>query len=93
MDALHCRARRFLHGLPGKSPTELHDAFYAEVIETGGTMLAPDFDEVMFFEITLYGSFAFGESEAELFRNWQRVARHDLDRPEPCSNLAGARAS
>lgn len=79
MQSQFSRAHQFLAGLNGKSETDLHDAFMAEVQETAGVLVIPDDETAGFHEIILHGITAFGATEAELFRNWAIHASHALE--------------
>lgn len=71
------RLHSFLARLISLDPKAQKDAFASEVIETGGTYIAPPKNggSTHMFEIALHGITAYGACEQEAIRNWHRCAQ------------------
>lgn len=77
---MHCALTAFLHRIDHLDPDELHDAFVGEVIEQGGTWLAPGKGEDLrdtshLVEIALHGIVGRGLTEAQAIDDWRAAAR------------------
>lgn len=80
---MHDPLTAFLHRTEGLCPDDLHDAFATEVIEQGGTWLAPGDahglrDTSHLVEIALHGITGRGTSEAQAIDDWRAAARRTL---------------
>ncbi|PIE15299.1 MAG: hypothetical protein CSA68_07305 [Rhodobacterales bacterium] len=58
-------------------PEGQKDAFFNEIMESGGSYVAPGGNDRSshLFEISLHGVVAYGSSEDEAIRNWKKAAR------------------
>lgn len=74
---------RLLDRLHGKAGNDLAEAVTNEVIERGGTMIAPRQGDTwgsILIELQLHGVWASGETLDEAIANWLRIARAELAR-------------
>ncbi len=77
---MHCALTAFLHRIDHLDHDEFHDAFAGEVIEQGGTWLAPGKGEDLrdtshLVEIALHGIVGRGLTEAQAVDDWRAAAR------------------
>ena len=73
--ALHDRLTAFVNSLAGRDMETLKDTFMNEVIETGGEYIPPpEGTPDSYFEISLHGVTAIGQSEERAINNWTLAA-------------------
>jgi len=91
---LHDRLRSFLLNLECLGPIGQKDAFANEVIETGGSYVAPNDDgrSSHLFEISLHGIVGNGFSEETAIESWKMAARAMVPLADPTDAPAQASA-